>query len=438
MDQKRIGRKTEYGFSLVLLLLFAGLTFFLCYRQAQYANLGLEEYHSDILAYMQTVQGIDSGYSFPYPVMFWIAGLFHRVMPIETAMALTIALAQAASFWLLRYYLGKYLLTGQEGNGLRLLAPSAAALALLLVSMLFVPNHELPGIHFYYVGVFTANPFHNATYAAARPFCILALFTFVELLDLYEKGSFCSLKGQGNRPGALKKSENKAAGAPFGKKAVCFSVYLLLATMTKPSFTIVFCGAAGLIMLYRLIARRGRNWKNTILLGCMFLPTFIDLLYQFGGVFSGTDSKGQEAGIGFGLFSVWREYCENYGLAIVLAIFFPLAVLVFHYRKLLTHTLYRFAWQLYGMGLVMFVLLYEKGFRRVDANFSWGYMMGIFFLMTASLEVLLEDTLKLRLPFRKDEAAQRGKLMIQWGAFALHLVCGLYYFYNILTGGSYY
>ena len=62
------------------------------------------------------------------------------------------------------------------------------------------------------------------------------------------------------------------------KKAVAFSSILLIATMTKPSFTIVFCGAAGLIMLYRLFKGKFGNLKNTILLGCMFIPTFINLL----------------------------------------------------------------------------------------------------------------------------------------------------------------
>ena len=183
-------------------------------------------------------------------------------------------------------------------------------------------------------------------------------------------------------------------------------------------------------MVYRLCKSKGSNLKNTILFGCTFIPTFVDLLYQFGGVFSGTDSKGEEAGIGFGLFKVWAEYCDNYTMAIVLMIFFPLVVLLFQYRKLKHNTVYRFGWQMYGMSLIMFVLLYEKGFRRVDANFSWGYMLGGFFLMISSLLVLLEDT--------KGSKRYHWKLLMQWAAFGLHVVCGLFYFLIILTGGSYY
>ena len=82
------------------------------------------------------------------------------------------------------------------------------------------------------------------------------------------------------------------------------------------------------------------------------------------------------------------------------------------------------------MGLAMFILLYEKGFRVADANFSWGYMMGAFFLVMCSVLVLLEDTSKAE--------KHSWKLLIQWGALGVHLACGLFYFGMILFGGFYY
>ena len=400
---RKAWKKIEYAVSGVLLVVLAGLMFYLTYQQAWHAINGLtdEAYHSDILAYMKEAQGIESGYSFPYPIMFWLIRLLHLIMPIEWAAGIVIASLQCLSFVLLRYYFRRYL----GGKGWQQVFATLAAFGLLFCSMIFVYNHPFPGTRFYYMGVFSPNPFHNATYIAARPFAIIAVFMFVDLLEEYEKHLNV-------------------------KKAVAFSSILLVATMTKPSFTIVFCGAAGLIMLYRLFKSKFGNFKNTILLGCMFIPTFIDLLYQFGGVFMGTDSKGQEAGIGFELFRVWREYCTNYPVAIILLIFFPLIGLVFQYRKLRTHTLYRFGWQIYGMSLAMFILLYEKGFRALDANFSWGYMIGAFFLTMVSLLVLLEDTFKAK--------AHSLKLLVQWGAFGLQVACGIFYFGMILLGYSYY
>ena len=404
----KVWQKIEYAVFGVLTVLLLAMTLYLTYHQTRYAWQGITDtgYHSDVLAYMQEVMGIDSGYSFPYPIMFWLAGLLRLVLPIEWAMALVITGLQVLSFAVLRHYFAKYLQKKvPDCFGWHKVLSTISAFAILFYSMIFVYNHPFPGTRFYYMGVFSPNPFHNATYMAMRPFSIVCVFLFVDLLETYEQ-------------------------KPDLKKAVCFSVALLLATMTKPSFTIVFCGAAGLIMLYRMCRSKCSNFKNTVLLGCMFIPTFMDLIYQYGGVFVGPDSKGQETGIGFALFRVWKEYCSNYAVAIVLVIFFPLVVLLCQYRKIRTNTLYRFGWQIYGMSLAMFVLLYEKGFRAVDANFSWGYMIGAFFLVMSSLLVLLEETAKAR--------KHSFKLLIQWGAFGLHVCCGLCYFAIIFMGGSYY
>ncbi len=400
-------KKTEYCISGILCALLVGLMLYLTYQQAYHAWNGLEEYHSDILAYMKEVKGMESGYSFPYPVMFLLISLADLSLPIEWAAAVVLAVLQCFSFLLLRHYFQRYIqkMTFLKESGWQQVVTSLAAFGVLCYSMIFVYNHPFPGLRFYYMGVFSPNPFHNATYMAARPFSIIAVFLFSDLLETYEQ--------------KISRS-----------KVIAFSLVLLLGTMTKPSFTIVFCGTAGLIMLYRLIRARFSNLKNTIFLGCAFLPTFGALLYQFGDVFTGVDSKGEAAGMGIGLFRVWREYCTNYPMAIVLMIFFPLVVLVFQYRKILTHTIYRFGWQLYGMSLGMFILLYEKGFRVVDANFSWGYMIGAFFLVAGSVLVLLEESLRAK--------KHSLGLLIQWGAFGVHVACGVFYFMMIFMGETYY
>lgn len=410
-ENKKVWQKTEYFVCATLLILLAGVMLFLTYQQAWHVWNGYEEYHCDALAYMQEALGMETAYSFPYPIMFWCLSLLSKVVSIEWAYAIVVTLAQVASFLLLRHffrvYLGKKLVKtqGKELTTKQSVITTLAAFGLLFFSMIFVYNHPFPGTRFYYMGVYSPNPFHNATYLVARPFCIACIYQVAELLDTFEQ--------------------------QFDwKKGIAFSITLLLATMTKPSFTIVLCGAVGLVLLYRFFKNRCKTIKNTLYFGVLFIPTFADLLYQFGGVFSGMDSKGEEAGIGFGLFHVWREYCDNYLVAILLVIFFPLVVLFFQYRKLRTNTLYRLGWQMYAMGLAMFVLLYEKGFRAVDSNFSWGYMIGAFFLVMGSLLTLLEETCK------GDKNVK--KLLIQWGAFLLHVACGIFYFGMIITGGSYY
>ena len=80
----------------------------------------------------------------------------------------------------------------------------------------------------------------------------------------------------------------------------------------------------------------------------------------------------------------------------------------------------------------MFLVFYEKGFRMMHANFSWGYMYGIFFAFVGALLVLLRATGK------ADTKKKKGLAAIQWLAYLWHLVCGLYYFWGFLQGAMYY
>lgn len=80
------------------------------------------------------------------------------------------------------------------------------------------------------------------------------------------------------------------------------------------------------------------------------------------------------------------------------------------------------------MGLAMAFLLYEKGFRKADFNFSWGYMYGIFFCHMGSLLVLIRS-------MEKKKPLLTG---LQWLAYLCHFVCGLNYFLAFLRGQMYY
>lgn len=397
----------------LLLVIVSTITLVLFYRQTTGSP---EWYHSDMKAYILEMQGLDSGYSFPYPVFFKVGAFFHLFMSPELAVAVATMVLNCAAMVAVKLALNhlaydrlaEHFHHAGFWGGILI---SAVSISLFFLSMLFPPSGiYLPGIRYRYLGVFTGNPLHNATYMAARPFAVLAFLWYARLLDTYENRSW---------------RENRW-------DYVCFSLFLLLATMTKPSFTIVLVGAAGLIMVYRLVRSRFRNLYPTVILGLCFIPTFIDLLYQFKGVF--VPEEGEEGGIGFCLGAVWRLYCDNIALAVCLAVGFPLLVLALNRRKLREDTLYRFSWQVYLMSFVMAFFLFEKGFREPDFNFSWGYMYGIFFTQLTAVAVLLQRTAAW------GQERRTGKLLVvlQWLAYGAHLACGLYYFLTIFRGEMYY
>lgn len=439
-NRTKTEKRMDILFFVMLLFAASAVTLYLFHRQ----TLGNEQsFHSDMKAYILEMQGLNTKYSFPYPILFKLGALIHLFAPAEFSMALATMLLNSLGMVMAKWMLDRQVLLQLRESFLENrylkkvpflagMVISCIAAALFFVSMLYLPNNiYLPGVKFKYVGVFTANPFHNATYMAARPFAILAFFSYAGLLDKYEKGYDASGKE-----------------GPDLKEYLFFACSLLLATMAKPSFTIVLVGAAGLIMVFRMVRSGFRNFLPTIWLGLCFLPTFADLLYQFKGVF--VPEEGAEGGIGFCFGEVWAQYCSFLPTAIFLGIGFPLVVLLLNFRKLKSDTLYRFSWQIYGMGFATAFLLYEKGFRKPDFNFSWGYMYGIFFAFVGAVVLLLKETAVFLGDSESGQTkeplgSQKNKVMvklcllgIQWLAFLAHLGCGVYYLMGILRGQMYY
>lgn len=390
-----------------LLMLFAylGVTLFLFHRQT--VNYG-GKYPSDIQSYLLEMQRIDSGYDFPYPILFLTGRLFMLFTTPQHAMAIAITLLNGLTPLVLKYCFDRLLQVRDTDSLKRGIFSSLLVFSLLFASMLFpltyLGRYHGPGEGFLYryLGTFTPNPYHNATYLAARAFSVLAFLLFVNILGFYEKDEHW-----------------------FHPKYLAFSVSLLLTTLAKPSFTLVLVSTAGVIMLWRLCRSRFQGIKAFFCMGIWFIPTFLVLLYQFGNVFRPDSSSG--SGIGFGFLKAWSQVSDNIPWSVFLGTAFPLAVLLFSLLQKQFPDLLKFAWQFFLAALLMLLFLYEKGTRLAHVNFAWGYMYGLFFTYLSSLVILAKNTLQRRQPI--------WQLGVQWAVYALHLICGLDYFRVLLQGG---
>lgn len=418
-NQKR-RQYADYAFFALLLIVYTGITYWLFSKQVYGSEM---LYHSDMKAYILEMQGLDSGYSFPYQLFFKFAAFLHLFIKApEMAVAVAVTILNTLSLIAMKYYLNRLLVTGEaeEGKNWRGWIPllvTVLVFALFFVSMLYGVGFEIPGIWRRYRGVFSPNPYHNATYLATRPFTIVTFFIFVRVLKDYEE-------------------QFKL------RDVLLFGVFLFLSTITKPSFTFILVPAAGLILLYRLFRKRFENFRNTLFLGLSFIPTFCALLYQFFGVFGPVE--GEEKGIGFGLGKAWSYHCDNIPVAILLGLAFPLAVLFLNFRDLKKNGVFRLAWQITAVSLFEILFLFEKGFRVGHLNFSWGYMHGMFFAFVASAYLLFQKTFIIKGAETEagEPSTKRGLRILllvgQWALFGLHLLLGLLYFKTMLAGELYY
>lgn len=396
----------SYVFFYVLFAAYLAVTVFLFHRQS--VNYG-GKYISDMASYIAEIMGTPTPYSFPYPVMFWIAKILSYVVGTRHGMALAVTGLNGLTVYVLKYFLDRFL---QVRRGELLDYGSTISVYLLLfVSSLFPFSYFgryqtlAEGFLYRYKGAFSPNPLHNATYLAARPFAIIAFFLAVDNLQEYE-----------------------SVNCWFRWKYFLFSFFLLAATMTKPSFTLVLVSLCGIIMIWRLIRNKMKGLKAFWQFGITFIPTFLALLYQYRDVFSGV-ADGEEKGIGFGFLTAWKTATDNVFLSILLGLAFPLSVLLFQKFKIREKANLLFSWQFYLTALVMLAFLYEKGYRMQHVNFAWGYMYGLFFLFLSSLITLIQET------------RQRGQavwqLVFQWIVFAAHVMCGIDYFRIVISGELY-
>ena len=155
-----------------LVAIASAVTFWLFYRQCVESMLGTGLYHSDMKAYILEMQGLDSGYSFPYPVLFKLAATIHLVTAsftggAELAMALATMLLNSGAMIALKVMLDKHvgakLQEAMPGKPwLPGILTGTAAVSLFFVSMVYPPTGiYLPGIKYKYLGVFTPNPFQQ-------------------------------------------------------------------------------------------------------------------------------------------------------------------------------------------------------------------------------------------------------------------------------------
>lgn len=381
-------------------IMYAFVTLILFHRQSVFYAGG---YPSDMYPYIQHMQNIETQYEFPYPIMFWMGKLYNLILNPQMAMAFAVTTLNALTPPILKWYVDKYIKKiGKWNVGIAIFS-TALTFSMLFVSMLFL-NLDIESIGWRYRGVFTPNPFHNATYLATRPFTIVCFFALAEILQSYEE-----------------KVDKK--------NYIILAVAMFLTTMTKPSFIYGFIIMTGIILLYRMCRKKFKNYKQTLILASCAIPTFIVLLYQFRGLFMGLNSRGEETGIGIGFLDAWEMLEKPIGEAIILGLAFPILVLVFNLIYLKSEHDYRLSVQMLITNLILLMFLYEKGFRIHHVNFAWGYMHGMFFAYIMSVLLLLKNTIQKRQP--------KVILIMQWGLYLWHLVCGIVYFVGVMQGNTF-
>ena len=199
---------------------------------------------------------------------------------------------------------------------------------------------------------------------------------------------------------------------------------MVLSVLAKPSFIFVIAPIFAVVFLIKWFQIKFKFSKcdYVILVGAVI--TIAILVWQYIMVFD-VESGGIQIGPG----QAWHVWTPSIKWAIVKANLFPLFYLLCNLKKLKTDLLYRYSWIVYCVGILTFYMVYEGGYRFYDANFAWGYMHGLFFVFFSSITMLLKEWKKYGIKNKWYNWV--GSALLGW-----HLVCGIYFFIHMLSGGS--
>lgn len=267
---------------------------------------------------------------------------------------------------------------------------------LMFVGPLYVPI-LIPN---YYLGQFTANPWHNPTTIAVEPFSVACFFLF------------CYVRKEKN--GLSEKKLHIILGE--------LSILLVLSAFFKPSFYQSFVPAVAAYIVLDICFFKTETFKNNI--KCMFalLPVSILALFQYILSFTGTSN-----GIVIKPFEVWLLYSKNPLVSFFCSYFFLfVAAFAFGQEHCLQErtkisTLFVFS------SVSQFVLFsFEKGVGAAD--FLWGVYLASYCAFLVAMVSLAEWI---------ENKGFNTRAKITTVALLCHFISGLGYFIAIFLVGSY-
>ncbi len=212
-------------------------------------------------------------------------------------------------------------------------------------------------------------------------------------------------------------------------KIIALASLVLLASLSKPSFIQMFFPAMFIMAAVKLVKYRKAAIGAIGIVFVSFVPVLFLVALQARVSFYG----GNGAGITIAFLKVWRYYSPNVFVSIMLAVLFPLIVLLWSIRVRAVSTSDLLAWIMYGVAVAENALLCEKGPRWWHGNFGWAVNLAQFFIWFTAIDRFVS---LVKVCANKILGLERELWF--WCAVvacSLHLLSGLCYLWRVLVLG---
>ena len=411
MDLKK--EKNDFLIICIWGILLSYLTYVFVLRELEQE---MTDYYGHVFVYLPLFNKETWGEGWmavPYCMWHLVTMFFNRILliPIEISAAYTGCIFTLFSYLVLYWMFQK--ITEYAGCRDSSARSCTIAFGMCLVQPLYF--HWLDA-GAKYIGTFSMNPIHNPTYMCARGFGLVCLCLVSDIWG-YQKSK--------KYRGIFFRVENG-----LKRYYIYLSIILFLSAMAKPTFAEMFIPAVAFLMLWELLVRLMKKdgsaalyFKHCLMTFVCALPTLLYILMQFLAYFIWGGSYGDGGSlIVTHWLEVWRMFTQNVGLSIVLAMAFPLFMVLINVNYFVKSDLGRLALMGYGIGFFEAALLGEAGGKMDHADFMWPMMSGMLLMYVVSMMRLLI--------LERTQADTRGKrilLAIGWFLFVIHVLYGILY-----------
>lgn len=322
----------------------------------------------------------------------FVTGAAFSTLTIEGACALVTATVNMIIYLIIYRLLKK--------NEVRF--PHLLSLLLCVIMPVYLPffNSRI------YLGQGSPVTWHNPTNLMVKPFAIISYFMILSILK------------------KIRDNEDVTK-----KEYISLSVMILLSVMAKPSFVQGIAPALAIYVSVCLIKNRFRDFKKYFYLLLTFAPMIPLLLIQFITSFYSTDVR--SGGIGFGWFAAGKGFSPSPYISLLLVIAFPLLYDILYFKATIKKPDHILTWIYVITSWLQSAILYEKGDRIAEGNFTWAVQIAYTMLFIITVRDFAKD-----LSSRRDETT--GRIRLKFKDFLLsfvllcHLISGLIYIYRLL------
>ena len=270
-------------------------------------------------------------------------------------------------------------------------------------SALFIASTYIPFLYteFYKSGLAT-QPWHNSTYLLMRLLGIIVMIVYIKIESHYLSGISI-------------------------KEAALFTLLLVLVNYAKPNFIIAFAPMMFIFLMKDFIRLKGKKTIQIIKFGiCVLLSLWI-LVFQYQILYP----DGGDSAIAFNQTGIQELFASPLVVAKIIAgLSFPIVILVLAVWKRYCPLILIQSWVLFLISWMEVIFLTETGSRATHGNFYWGLRMMAYILYLTSNAVLISLRKKTQIPTRLYRIIQT--------VYICSILSGIWYFKNILTGGSYF